>query len=98
MNITWQPKSLPSTGQMLGHGVCILAQVAPPGQPELVAFVIDFGWLHRGEDAIVRFDPQRLPVGPVRESVRAAVENLVRGRKRQMLGEIAPGISVYVNG
>ena len=50
-------------------------------------------------DPVERDDPRYFPAdGPTCESLRSAIEALLRGPKRRFLGEIAPGYGIRVNG
>ena len=98
MKITWQPKDLPPAGYMVGHGLCLLGPVAGDHEPRLVGFVDGFEWLHDGADTVVWFDPERFPAaGPLRDTLRAGLEAVLRERKNDPDGELAPGYTYHAN-
>jgi hypothetical protein len=97
MEIHWQAEEFPPV-DTFGHGVCIFAPESISQPPRMVAFVDGFGWLHRGVDAVVRFDPALFPTGPIGGELRAGIEALMRNRKRRFPGEISPGFPIRVNG
>lgn len=98
MKITWQTKDLPTTGSMVGHGLCLMGPEGEDRERRLVGFVEGFGWLHDGADTVVWFDPQRFPAaGPLHDAIRAGIEAVVRNREHPSHADLAPGYTYHTN-
>lgn len=95
IQISWQADNR-LEGQA-GHGLCIYA-----GQEgdwsQLVAFVVEFRWLHFGEPALVRYLP-RLAEGDQSQfaALQAAVETRLQARDVSS-SELIPGYFWIANG
>jgi hypothetical protein len=61
LTIQWQSTSLPERGGEMGHGYCIYRSADRKRYAYLAAFVEGFGWSCGAKDAVVRFDPRRMP-------------------------------------
>ena len=96
--ITWQPDDLPVEMVQLGRGVGILG-LGPAGEEwRVIAFVEGLHWLHPGLDAVVRFDARTFPTGTSADSLRQAIETLVRTGCRRLDGVLIPGFRIHING
>ena len=60
ISISWHRANLSDQDGRLGHGFCIYLG-ADRDEGNLAAFVEGFAWLHGGNEAIIRFDPQIVP-------------------------------------
>lgn len=95
MQISWQPASLPDDPLRCGHGIGICTRTGD--ERRLIAFVNGFGWLHDGDDAVVRFVPALLPPDEiVARELRRAFEHILR--ERQTDGPLPAGYELTVNG
>ena len=96
--ITWQPDDLPAEMFHFGRGVGVLGLGAPGEEWRVIAFVEGLYWLHPGFDAVVRFDARTFPAGPSADSLRLAIEALIRTGSRRLDGVLLPGFRIHING
>jgi len=92
MHVRWQPDpTLPHSGLECGHGVgfCRGALTDTANARLLVAFVDGFAWFHEGAEAVLRYAPDRVPVGAAFAVWQREVERVLRGR--ELNGESAAG-------
>ncbi|MEJ1971477.1 MAG: hypothetical protein WDM96_02880 [Lacunisphaera sp.] len=89
---------LPEGGESLGHGMCISDPGHATGRTRVIAFVDGFDWLRRGTAPVVHFDPRYFPADPAGDSLRAALEAVMRARPHVWPREIAPGFPLQLNG
>jgi hypothetical protein len=55
-------------------------------------------WLHPGFNAVVRFDVRTFPTGPLADSMREAIETLIRTGSRPPDCVLVPGYRIHING
>jgi hypothetical protein len=96
--IMWEPDDLPATMYDFGRGVGILGPAAAGEESRVIAFVEGLYWLHPGFEAVVRFDVRTFPTGPSADSLRMAIERLVRTGSRRLDGVLLPGFRIHING
>ena len=85
LTVRWRSTSLPERGGEMGHGYCIYRSANGKRYANLAAFVEGFGWRRGAKDAVVRFDPRRMPTT---ESEFAAFKAAIEARIR--VGDVSP--------
>ena len=61
LTIRWQSAPLPTESTAMGHGFCVCAGSLKDRSERLVAFVEGFKWRRDATEAVVLFDPRRVP-------------------------------------